>query len=85
MTELQRAASALLISDQKRGPLPSLLRDMSAALAKKEREEEELRKRLTLLQPAVSNYNAGDVDQLSKAAVDAATPGEVSGALAKLL
>lgn len=83
--QIQRAASELLLQQQARGPLPTLLRDMSAALAKKEREEEELQRRLVMLQPSVSNYNAKDADQLSKAAIDAATPGEVSGALAKLL
>lgn len=83
--QIQRAASELLLQQQVRGPLPTLLRDMSAALAKKEREEEELQRRLVMLQPSVSNYNAKDADQLSKAAIDAATPGEVSGALAKLL
>ena len=83
--QIQRAASELLLQQQARGPLPTLLRDMSAALAKKEREEEELQRRLVMLQPSVTNYNAKDADQLSKAAIDAATPGEVSGALAKLL
>ena len=85
IAEMQKAAAALLLPEQQRGPLPVLVRDMSAALAKKEREEEEMRRKLTLLQPAVSNYNPADAEQLSKAAVDAATPGEVSGALSKLL
>ena len=83
--ELQHAASVLLVPEKQRGPLATLVRDMSSALAKQAREEEETQRKLVLLQPAVSNYNPADAEQLSKAAVDAATPGEVSGALSKLL
>jgi len=78
ITEMQHAASVLLLPEHQRGPLPTLLRHMSTALAKKEKEEDEMQRKLTLLQPAVSNYNPADIEQLSKAAVDAATPGEVS-------
>ena len=83
--ELQKAASLLLVPEKQRGPLATLVRDMSSALAKQAREEEETQRKLVLLQPAVSNYNPADAEQLSKAAVDAATPGEVPGALSKLL
>ena len=83
--ELQHAASVLLVPEKQRGPLATLVRDMSSALAKQAREEEETQRKLVLLQPAVSNYNPADAEQLSKAAVDAATPGEVRGALSKLL
>ena len=83
--ELQHAASVLLVPEKQRGPLVTLVRDMSSALAKQAREEEETQRKLALLQPAVSNYNPADAEQLSKAAVDASTPGEVSGALSKLL
>jgi hypothetical protein len=83
--ELQKAASLLLVPEKQRGPLATLVRDMSSALAKQAREEEETQRKIVLLQPAVSNYNPGDAEQLSKAAVDAATPGEVPGALSKLL
>ena len=82
--ELQHAASVLLVPEKQRGPLATLVRDMSSALAKQEREEEETQRKLVLLQPAVSNYNPADAEQLSKAAVDAATPGEVSGTLQTL-
>lgn len=75
--ELQHAASVLLVPEKQRGPLATLVRDMSSALAKQAREEEETQRKLVLLQPAVSNYNPADAEQLSKAAVDAATPGEV--------
>jgi hypothetical protein len=82
--ELQHAASVLLVPEKGRGPLATLVRDMSSALEKQAREEEETQRKLLLLQPAVSNYNPADAEQLSKAAVDAATPGEVIGALSKL-
>ena len=85
--ELQKAASLLLVPEKqaREAPLATLVRDMSSALAKQAREEEETQRKLVLLQPAVSNYNPADAEQLSKAAVDAATPGEVPGALSKLL
>ena len=88
ITELQKAALTAAMPEQVRGPLPQLVRDMSAAMAKQQKEHEELQRRLSLLQPSVLNYNPKDVEQLAKAAKEVTsspTGGEVSGALPRLL
>jgi len=87
IAELQRAAQAAAMPSEVRGPMPQLVRDLSAALARQQQEQERLQKRISQLQPAVPNYNPKEADQLLKAAAEA-TAGqgaEVSSALQKLL
>ena len=85
--ELQKAALAAAMPEAAKGPLPQLVRDMSAAMARQQADHEALQRRLAQLQPSVLNYNPKDVDQLSKAVGEAtASQGtEVSGALPRLL
>ena len=82
-SELQKAALAAAMPTEVKGPLPQLVRDMSAAMQKQQAEHEALQKREAQLQPSVLNYNPKDVEQLSKAVGEAtASQGaEVSGAL----
>ena len=87
VAELQKAALAAALPAQASGPLPQLVRDMSAAMQRQQAEHEALQKRLAQLQPSVINYNPKDVDQLTKAVGEAtgAQGAEVSGALPRLL
>ena len=50
-----------------RGPLPQLVRDLGAALARQQTEHEALQRRLSQLQPAVINYDHKSTEQLTKA------------------
>ena len=85
--ELQKAALSAALPASAKGPLPQLVRDMSAAMQRQQAEHEALSKKLAQLQPSVLNYNPKDIEQLGKAAghaVESQGP-EVSGALPKLL
>ena len=53
LDELQKAAQAAALPTQAQGPLPQLVRDLSAALAKQQTDHEALQRRLTQLQPSV--------------------------------
>ena len=87
VAELQKAALAAALPTEARGPLPQLVRDLGAALARQQQEHELLQKRLSQLQPSVINYNPKEVDQLTKAVAEAtaAVGPEVGGPLPKLL
>ena len=87
VADLQKAALAAALPAQATGPLPQLVRDMSAAMQRQQAEHEALQKRLAQLQPAVINYNPKDVEQLTKAVGEAtgAQGAQVSGALPRLL
>ena len=85
VTELQKAALAAALPASAKGPLPQLVRDMSAAMQRQQAEAEALSKKLAQLQPSVLNYNPKDVEQLGKAKGEAvaAQGADVSGALPK--
>ena len=74
VADLQKAALAAAMPSEVRGPLPQLVRDLGAALAKQQAEQEALQRRLSQLQPAVINYNPADVEQLTKVSCSPASP-----------
>jgi hypothetical protein len=89
VAELQQAAMAAALPSEVRGPLPQLVRDLGAALARQQTEHEALKKKLLQLQPAVINYDKKSTEQLTKA-VQQATAGtsgapDGGGALPRLL
>ncbi|KOO29570.1 MHC I C-terminus family protein [Chrysochromulina tobinii] len=89
VAELQQAAMAAALPSEVRGPLPQLVRDLGAALARQQTEHEALKKKLLQLQPAVINYDKTSTEQLTKAVLQATagTSGapDGGGALPRLL
>ena len=89
VAELQQAAMAAALPSEVRGPLPQLVRDLGAALARQQTEHEALKKKLLQLQPAVINYDKKSTEQLTKAVLQATagTSGapDGGGALPRLL
>jgi hypothetical protein len=71
VAELQQAAMAAALPSEVRGPLPQLVRDLGAALARQQTEHEALKKKLLQLQPAVINYDKKSTEQLTKAVLQA--------------
>ena len=83
------SSRAAALPSEVRGPLPQLVRDLGAALARQQTEHEALKKKLLQLQPAVINYDKKSTEQLTKAVLQATagTSGapDGGGALPRLL